>query len=107
MLRKETFVIGDREFAGYRLGWVETHDHPGSKRRLQAYFVTEEGGEEEPHVLVVDEVGGEQDDRADEYSFLSYYGVALAHPLIWKVEGADQVPELKAWFPEYESWGCR
>src|SRR5947199_6943421 len=107
MLSKESFVIGDREFTGYRLGWVETLDHTGMNRRLQAYFVTEEGGYGEPHMLVVDEVDGDQDDRADEYGFLSHYGVALAYPLVWRVEGADQVPEIRAWFPEYDSWGCR
>jgi hypothetical protein len=95
------------EFTGYKLGWVETLDHSGSKRRLQAYFVAEDEGYEEPHMLVVDEVDGHQDDRDDEYGFLSYYGVALAWPLVWKVEGAAEVPEIRAWFPAYEYWGCR
>jgi hypothetical protein len=49
----------------------------------------------------------EQDDRADEYRLVTYYGVALGYPLVWAVEGANQVPELLAWFPTYESWGCR
>ena len=67
MLRKESFVIGDREFAGYRLMGSRHMTTPGSKRRLQAYFV-EEGGEGEPHVLVVDEVVASRTTGPTEYT---------------------------------------
>jgi hypothetical protein len=105
MIAKQNHVLPDgREFTGYKLGRVELCDHTGAQRRLQAYFVTADE-DEDHHVLVVDEVDGDQDDRHDEYSFLGFYGIALGYPLIWKAQGEDPVPEIIDWFPAYETWG--
>jgi hypothetical protein len=104
MVVREAFTIGGVEYQGYQLGWVELTDHTGAKRRLQAYFIAEQEGEPNPHMLVV-ELDGYEDHWHEEHNFLGYYGVGLTWPLVWKVEGAADVPELRAWFPSYERWG--
>jgi hypothetical protein len=106
MVQKQHFVFGDREFNGYKLGWVETLDHAGTKRRLQAYFVTEDDEYDENFMLVVDETDGDESDWLEEYHFLSYYGSTLTCALVWMVDGAAEVAEIMAWFPSYKRWGC-
>ncbi len=70
---------GEVTFWGYRLGTVCVRACRGEET-ITAYFALAEVGE--PDRLITTDGQGIRQDR-EEYSFLSYYGIRLAHPLVW------------------------
>jgi hypothetical protein len=100
MIEKKTYPMPDgTELVGYRLGHVDIADTAGDRGLLVAYFCAEPA-----HLVIVEEVTGSMSEYHDEESFLRKFGTLLAYRLVWLPQQADLVPEIKDWFPEYETW---
>jgi hypothetical protein len=94
----------ERWFVGYRLGSVRVND-----QEITAYFVLEDDDDYLGDGYMLTHCPDPRWDAPvrrdyEEYTFLGYYGVRLAYPLVWAV-GAAEVPEIVEWFDGYESWG--